>query len=405
MKIAWGQHVAELDIPPDRLATLHRAAPTPPITDIAQAAAMALESPFEFPSLRRALTPEDHVVVAIEPNVPHTGVLLAAILQQLTQARIDPSAVTLLCLSADQDQSWIDELPDEFQEVQIETHHPEDRKKLAYLATTRAGRRIYLNRSLVDADQTVVLTRRRYDTRLGYAGAAGVLFPGLCETETAEATRPHFSLAPANHGAWKLRHEAEEVAYLLGAPFFLQVIEGSGNDILHIIGGSLGSVHHAHKLLDAAWHVVADEPADLVIASISGTTEGATIEGDFDDLAHAALNASRLVRPSGRLVVLTDIDPSLGPSMEIVRRFEDPAEARKAILAEKPPDAEVGTIWAHVAQTTKIYLLSRLPLETAEELYATPLDRPEQAQKLIAAAGSVAVIPDAHRTLVTVRSR
>jgi hypothetical protein len=48
-------------------------------------------------------------------------------------------------------------------------------------------------------------------------------------------------------------------------------------------------------------------------------------------------------------------------------------------------------------------LLSRLPIETVEELYATPLERAGQAQKLIAAAERVIVLPDAHLTLATLR--
>ena len=41
----------------------------------------------------------------------------------------------------------------------FQVHDPADRKKLSYLATTRQGRRIYLNRSAVDADQLIVLSR------------------------------------------------------------------------------------------------------------------------------------------------------------------------------------------------------------------------------------------------------
>jgi nickel-dependent lactate racemase len=400
MQIAWGQQSVELDIPADRLVALQRAPHPKPIADLAAAARDALENPFEFPPLRRALTPEDRVVIAIEPKVPHTGVLLAATLEHLTQARIDPAAVTLLCLDANQDQRWIDTVPDEFQEVHIETHHPDDRKLLAYLATTKAGRRIYLNRSLVDADQTVILTRRRYDALLGHAGGASVIFPGLCETETAQEVRTHLSLTAPNTGSWKLKHEADEVAWYLGAPFFIQTIEGGGGDILHVIGGAHEARRHGERLLDAAWHVTASEPADLVIAAISGLSA----THSFATIAQAALSASRVLRPGGRIVLLTDIDPELGPALQIIRHEEEPRAAKARIVAEKPGDLEAGYVWTSVAEKAKVYLLSRLPIETAEELYATPLERPGQAQKLIAAAERVIVLPNAHLTLATLAS-
>jgi nickel-dependent lactate racemase len=399
MQIAWGQQIVNLDIPADRLVPLRRADRPAPIADLAAAVREALEHPFEFPALRLALTPDDRVVIAIEPNMPHVGVLLTATLEHLSQARIEPAAITLLCLDANQDQSWINSLPDEFQEVHIETHRPGDRKLLAYLATTKGGRRIYLNRSLVDADQTVILTQRRYDTLLGHGGGAGVIFPGLCETEAADAIRAQISLAAPSAGSWKLKHEADEVAWYLGAPFFVQVIEGNGGDILYVVGGAHEARRHGERLLDNAWHVTADEPADLVIAAISGPPASHS----FATIAHAALNASRVLRPGGRIVVLTDAEPDLGPALQMIRNEEEPHAARQRIVAEKPSDLEAGYLWASVAEKAKLYLLSRLPIETTEELYATPLERPGQAQKLIAAAQRVIVLPDAHRTLASLK--
>ena len=52
---------------------------------------------------------------------------------------------------------------------------------LANLASTKAGRRVYLNRSLVDADQLIVVGRFHYDPMLGYAGGLSDLFPALSD--------------------------------------------------------------------------------------------------------------------------------------------------------------------------------------------------------------------------------
>ena len=41
--------------------------------------------------------------------------------------------------------------------------------------------------------------------------------------------------------------------------------------------------------------------------------------------------------------------------------------------------------------------------DTIEEMYATPLDKATQVGKLIAAAETVAYLPDAHRTWATVK--
>ena len=63
----------------------------------------------------------------------------------------------------------IDELPDEFQDVRTEIHDPGKREALAYLATTRRGRRIYLNRTVVDADQSIVVAGCRKRRRSAHS--------------------------------------------------------------------------------------------------------------------------------------------------------------------------------------------------------------------------------------------
>ena len=48
-------------------------------------------------------------------------------------------------------EEWLNSLTGDQRQVGVEVHDPADRKHLAYLATTRSGQRIYLNRTAVDA--------------------------------------------------------------------------------------------------------------------------------------------------------------------------------------------------------------------------------------------------------------
>src|SRR2546428_12699881 len=99
------------------------------------------------------------------------------------------------------------------------------------------GRRLYLNRTVVDADQTVVVTRRAYDCVTGYSGGAAALFPALSDEATRQHLRGHLSLAAPGGEPWKHQREAAEAAWLLGVPFLVQVIEDANGEILHILGG------------------------------------------------------------------------------------------------------------------------------------------------------------------------
>src|SRR5258708_34111037 len=229
--LEWGFQHLDIDVPAANVVALRRDAPVPALPDPAAAIRAALEQPLDFPPLRRALTPDDQVVIAIDEHVPQLPRLLVPILEHVRSAGVAAEAITLLCLPPTTGQPWLDELPDEFEDVRVEIHQPGDRRKLSYLAATKQGRRIYLNRSAVDADQLIVLTRRTYDPILGYAGAEGDLYPGLSDEATHAEFATQFRVEAPVREPWPLRRDAAEGASLLGGPFLGQVFEGSGSDV------------------------------------------------------------------------------------------------------------------------------------------------------------------------------
>jgi nickel-dependent lactate racemase len=308
--------------------------------------------------------------------------LLIVLLEHLRGANIQPDAITLLCMPPSSGQSWLDDLPDEFQDVHIEVHQPDDRRKLAYLATTKENRRIYLNRTAVDADQFVVLTRRGYDPGTGYAGGELALFPGLCDEATL-----------ADIDARNIQQEAREVAWLMGAPFFIQVIDGPGDAIDTLLCGPLASMSAGERALDECWRVTADRCVDVVIASISGDPTRHT-SADFARAFHAA---AQLVKPGGSIVLLTEAAPSLSPGLESFRQYDDPGEALSILVKQNPPDLAVCSMWATAANQAKLYLLSGIQSDIAEELFTIPLQSAAQVRNLLKDFASCVLLPDAHK--------
>jgi nickel-dependent lactate racemase len=397
--IAWAEHSLELEIREHHLVPAQRAPIAPNLADPVQSLRDALEHPLDYPALRLALTPDDHVAVVVDEGVPHLARLLVPLLEHLRQARVQPGAITLICPPPSSAQPWLDELPDDFQDVHIEVHQPADRKKLAYLATTKKNRRVYLNRTAVDADQLVLLTRRGFDPLLGYSGAETALYPGLCDQATADEFRTQFDCQPPDAEPRPVQAEAREVAWLLGAPFFVQVIEGAGAAVAHVLAGPLESSPAGQRLLEARWRVEFERPADVVVASVVGNPALHTI----DELARAFFTAARIAKPGGSIVLLSDITPELGPGFDFFRRHDDPALVQQLLLREKPPDLAAGYLWASAADQARLYLLSGLIDDVAEDLFAIPLQSPEQAQKLLAGETTCALLPDAHKTLAVLR--
>jgi nickel-dependent lactate racemase len=384
-----------LTVPADREIALNREPFAAPAASPGQLVRDALERPFDGQGLRRALTPDDRVTVVIDPRLPHLAEMLAEVLRHLGTAGVQPAAVTVVS-PPNAPETWIDELPDEFADVTAETHDPADPKKLAYLATTKGGRRVYLNRTLVEGDFIIALTGRRFDPARFYAGAEVALFPELSDEETRAA-----NAGPFNPSApWTGGEESREVAWLLGTPFFVQAIEGEADTIQEVVAGLVESSTEGRHRQDARWRATVPERAEVVVAAVSGARGRIT----FLDLARAAANAARVAQPGGRIVLLTDASPNLGEAAEWVRAMSEPKTPGARLVKEKPADWADCKLWCFATGKVGMFLASGYPDEVAEELFATPIRTPAEVQRLIDSAASVIVIPDAHKARVTVES-
>src|SRR5262249_55095492 len=111
------------------------------------------------------------------------------------------------------------------------------------------------------------------------------------------------------------------------------------------------------------------------------------------------LAASRLVRPGGRIVLLCDVAPELGAGMDLVVRAEGPEEALLAVRKAAQPGSGPALSWARAAGHARVSLLSRLPGQTVEDLFASPLEEAGQVQRLVGGGGECVVLQDAQRMM------
>src|SRR5262249_8927796 len=146
------------------------------------------------------------------------------------------------------------------------------------------------------------------------------LYPALSDEATLQDYWKHLSMKAPGATPWPLRKEASEVAWLLGAPFLVQVIEGAGAEVAHVLGGPGATSAAGQRLLDARWRVEVEAAADVVVAGVGGDPAGHR----FADLARALACAARVVKPGGRIALLSGGGPALGAGADLLRQAEDP---------------------------------------------------------------------------------
>jgi nickel-dependent lactate racemase len=359
-----------------------------------------LENPRNFPPLRQAVVPGDRVVVAWDPTIGEAGPILEALAQLFAAAGVEDGGLTVLTTASGR--GILERiLP---RDMALAVHDPDDRTQLAYLATTKHGRRIYLNRLLTDADLVVPVGRLGFDSVLGYRGPWSVLFPSLSDRATLRASREGLRDEPVESSrglATPWLAESFEVSWLLGTQFHLGLVPGSSG-LFEIVAGLETTVRDLGiATLEQHWRFDVDSRAELVVVEIGRPGVDTSIE----DLAEGLATAARLVQHGGKIVVLSRVVGEIGPALKRLIDADDPKKAAAILRGHEGDDDFVAARQlAHALSRADVFLLSRLPQRLVEDLSMVAIEHPEQARRIVSQSGSCLLVSQAELTRAVVRS-
>lgn len=386
-----GSQKLELKLPDGKLVQGRRESMPSRLGDIRLATAASLEAPTEFPALRLALTPDDHLAILIHEQMNGLVEVLETVLRHVHSAGLQMSQITVLvqALQSGMTRTWPEQLSEEVRGFKIEEHQF-DQTKLAYLASTQAGRRIYLNRHIVDADQIIIIGNVRFDPVYGVACGLADLFPAFSDAPTREELTRHLhDIVPLKDHPFPIWKEIDEVGWQLGLPFLVCVVEGQGDAVSQVIAGSAGPVRQLAESLLRKYNIIRmPHQVDLVVGTLVGSPSLQT----FAQVTEALFRATRGVHSGGKVAVLSEAAGLLPPGADIVAQA-DSVVAGLTFLRQHPEIIRLP--WWYLAQSlehSKAYLSSRFPEEVVESLFMVPLDSQRQVQNLIDQSGSVMIV-------------
>jgi hypothetical protein len=382
------------EVADDRLVAHWAGPPGGSDADCSSCVETALESPRDFPPLRQAVVPGDRVVVAWDPSLGECPRVVQSLTRLFEQAGVERDFLKFLTLENAR-QSLERVLPPG---VDVIVHDPDDRSQLAYLAATKEGRRIYLNRWLTDADLVVPVGRLGFDSINGFRGPWTALFPLSSDRESwhasrelvrDEAARPTLSDPPP------FLEEAFEVSWLLGAQFHLGIVPGASG-VAEIVAGIEHSVRaHGILALERLWTFAVESTAELVVVGVGRPG----IETTLDDLAEALAVATPLVTHGGKIAVLSRTRGDIGPALRMLMELDNPKTAASALRGqERSPDFIVARRLAQALERADVFLLSELSRSTVEDLSIMSLENSRQVQKLVGQSNSCSFLSHAELT-------
>ena len=393
----------EGDVPSDRLVYVHHGpqALNNPLANIQD----ALQHPLEYPALELAMVPDDHVVIVLDRNVPSAAEIISAAWSSMASAGIDPGNVLILQPASIN----VGQLPDPRRllaenardHISWKIHDPTVENGTGYLASSAAGERLYLSREVLEADFVLPIGRFGFDAMLGRRELTSAFYPGLSTPDAfAKAIgQGHQELGPDDERP--LRQLVNEVAWLLGIQFAIQVLPSSNHGgMAAVLAGNTDRVaEQGRNLLDKSWRVTLDQRGETALIAIPRSGD----ETSWTELGSALDAAQKLVVRGGRIIVLSDLAAPPGPGIDLIRNCRSAKAALQPLRKTVPPDLLPATQIASAADWASIYLLSKLDGQIVEEAFMTPLENEREATRLLESCDGCVVLAGAQHVYSEIR--
>ncbi len=365
----------------------------PQTVSIAECCQQAFLNPLGFPELVRCVVPGDRVVLTVDPETVFAAEIIASVWEQLQT--VPDGGVTLTLLFPEDHTGggwqWLrDQLPLHVQQqIIVHVHNPADSSQISYIASSGGGERVYLNRLLSDADLIITVGTIAFDSLLGFRGTSSLLFPAFSDAATLQssASQGHPELTPEQQRPF--REFVDEVGWLLGTQFTVQIVPGSSGWPAAILAGLPEDVMtRGRELVESLWRVNLEDLLEGVVVSIPG---GAAF--GWKQLGLALEQASSIVQQGGRIIVVADLAVPDGPASTMLRRCQDPEELLRPLRREPTHDSTEIAQLIQAQRRARIYLLSSLPAETVEEFGMIPVADSAELQRLVSSIKDCRVIP------------
>jgi nickel-dependent lactate racemase len=342
--------------------------------------------------------------VALDHGLPQASRIAGAVVRSLEQSGVAADGIKVLH-TQDDGQAGLDELSsllskETAERITVTTHDPAAREHLAYLAATEAGEPILLNRAITDAD--VVLPVGCFSNRRGtlYHGIHGAIYPNFSDEKTQLRFRSPKLIGRAGMVHRKrLLKTCNDVGWLLGVTFTIQIVPGPGDAVLNVLAGEVGAVRRrGRELYEAAWQSEVPHRASLVVASIEGSSSQQT----WQNVGEALAAAEDLVEDGGAIALCCELEDPPGPAVRCLAKARSKEAALRRISKVRPPDVLAANQLAEALKQARVYLLSRLDDAVVEDLEIAPLSEPEEVIRLAKRHCSCIVLANAARAMVRV---
>ncbi len=362
----------------------------------------ALQNPLELPALHQCVVPGDRVVLVLDPATPNPVDAVVLVWEQFQSAgglELDATLLLPPDIHGNDWQSFLEELPVHVRnQVAVHIYDPAIEDQRRYLASSAAGDRVYLSHYLTDADLIVSIGVISFDLLFGVQGTNSAIYPAFSESSVLLNTRKDVNLALTPDDKRPLRELVDEIGWLLGTQFCVQMIPTAKSADQRVLCGAPDAVMKVgREILESDFRVAIDEEFDMAIV----TLQQQTLNG-WKQFGAALAAAKRLVGEDGRIAIIAELPDAYGVGLDLLRRGTEAADVTK-LLERNPTEDAIETLQIIDAIAhARVYLLSNLEASVVEDLGMLPLANQAELQRLTDSAETLTVVHDANYVWSTV---
>ena len=166
-----------------------------------------------------------------------------------------------------------------------------------------------------------------------------------------------------------------------------------------LAGHSDSVLRRGKELVNQHWLIELDYRADIVVVGVEADAAG----HGWPQIGSALATARNLVAKDGRIVVLSELDVPPGKGMQMLMKYDDPAEGLRPLRKAAPEDLIPATELAEAALWADVYLLSLLESELVDDLFMVPVESEAEARRLLGREAQVLFLSSAQHTFGRIR--
>lgn len=334
-------------------------------------------------SIGQLMAGDDLIAIPLTGDAARLTTILEPLIDQLVASGAIAQKITLVAAA---DQFEIIQQTFQPRGLNVVQHEPDKEDQKAYLASTRAGTRIYLNRHLLDCDvvlPVIIAEPRGIGPRRGFMQA---LWPAFSDRETIEKINQRWS-TEAN----RIRGEIQQTLWLGGFHLAVAAVPSSSG----IAGLAMANPQQMQKKLmpmtRQAWQVpgtAVEIARNFCFIPGRETTCGKVSISQLLPMLRTAWKLER----AERLVFAFELgDDALEEIRQALAQPQD---------AERTPARDLARWMARLGGRFKVYSLTNLPEELTDAAEWIALEEPRELENLVNRAEQWLIASDADRVRI-----